>query len=100
MEADMTQRDDVEVMECEMECGHPARDVTTYAPHGPVRNWKYLWRVCDQCRVAYLWYAGSSVFSYDQTGPGADLSDYHLDCEEEGMHATTISEVLGAGECT
>ncbi len=62
------------------ECGHTCTgSASTYyhAPDG--RNWRSDWAVCDRCRVARLAYSGTSVFPYDVTGPGADLSTYRLD---------------------
>lgn len=61
------------------ECGHTfTAMVVTYGEHEGGRNWKNFWCLCDRCRIAHLAYAGSSVFSYDETGPGPDLSGYRL----------------------
>jgi len=61
------------------ECGHTFTDMgTTYGEGADGRNWKTFWCFCDRCRVAQSVYAGTSAFSYDETGPGSDLSGYRI----------------------
>ena len=58
-------------------CGHTTlRVVTTYGPSAFGRPWKFLWGLCDGCRIRWLQYAGSTIFSPAETGGGADVSDY------------------------
>ncbi len=61
------------------ECGHTFTSMaTTYSQDEWGKTWKTFWCLCDRCGIAQSVYAGSSVFSYDETGPGADLSSYRL----------------------
>ena len=54
------------------ECGHTwDGEGTTYA-----NGWKTLYVLCERCRIASAVYSGSTVFSFDETGPGIDLSAY------------------------
>ncbi len=60
-------------------CGHTFTDMgTTYGDVEGGRNYKTFWCFCDRCRIAQSVYGGSSVFSHDETGPGADLSGYRI----------------------
>tara|TARA_B100000315_G_scaffold61506_1_gene55855 strand:+ start:1208 stop:1828 length:621 start_codon:yes stop_codon:yes gene_type:complete len=59
------------------ECGHTGiGGATTYSRARGGQNWKHLWSLCDRCRIAWPDYSGSSVFSYEETGPGDDLEGY------------------------
>ena len=60
-------------------CGHTFTGMaTTYDANDPGPTWKTFWCLCDRCRIAQSAYVGSMTFSYDETGPGADLSGYRI----------------------
>ena len=60
-------------------CGHTFTDMaTTYDTNEGGPTWKTFWCLCDRCQIAQSVYVASSVFPYDETGSGADLSGYRI----------------------
>ena len=57
---------------------YPHRIAVTYSGDGNGRNYRMLRGLCDRSGVAELHYGGYSVFPFDVTGPGDDLSRYRL----------------------
>ena len=62
-------------------CGHTFTGMaTTYDANANKGGspWRTFWCLCDRCQIAQSAYVGSTTFSYDETGPGADLSGYRI----------------------
>jgi hypothetical protein len=58
-------------------CGHVLDGAVTYYEDEYGRNWKTFWDVCHTCRVGWSTYAGTSVFSHAETGPGFDFTGWN-----------------------
>ena len=61
------------------QCGHIFDEGgTRYFCSDGVNNFRTDFNLCNRCRIAVSTWFTQSVFSYDQTGPGDDLSGYEL----------------------
>src|SRR5688572_8453122 len=68
------------------ECGHTATGGRVIYENTAGGNYRMLCGVCDRCRMIWRDSAGFSVFSFDETGPGDDISGYR--CVSEAHNAT------------